>query len=70
MIWNITFPLFLLIIHVSISSGVAEIPKHAGPTDNSGKTLVFTGSTVRYEILGLLYKKALFDLQFSIIYFD
>jgi hypothetical protein len=55
-----------------------EIPKHAGPTDKSGKiqfgpekhwvstgqNVRYTGQTVRYKILGLLYKRALFDLQF------
>jgi hypothetical protein len=30
----------------------------------SGKTLVVTGPTVRYKILGLFYKRVLFDLQF------
>ena len=28
------------------------------------QTLVSTGPTVRYKILGLLYERALFDLQF------
>ena len=41
-----------------------EIPKHAGSMDKSGKTLVSTGPTVRYKILGMLYRRALFDLQF------
>jgi hypothetical protein len=42
-----------------------EIPKHAGPTDKSGKNQF--GPEKHWfppEILGLLYKRALYDLQF------
>jgi hypothetical protein len=47
-----------------------EIPKHAGPMDKSGKNQFgpekhwFTPDRLWYKILGLLYKRALFDLQF------